>query len=75
MNIFRLTPPISISTEELNAAADVLIDVIKSAERLLSNNEIERAKTVFNFTKVDENYYKLLDKSINKKIDEVGGNL
>ncbi len=70
----RLTPPISISTEELNAAADILIEVIINAEKLLVDDGVERPKPVFNFTKVDENYHKLLEKSMNKQNNETEGN-
>jgi len=34
---------------------------------------VDRPKPVFNFTKVDEDYHKLLDKSMNK--NEAEGNL
>lgn len=60
-NILRLTPPISISTEELNAAADIIINVIKNAEKLLTKTNQERPSPTFDFPKVDPSYSKILN--------------
>lgn len=59
----------------MNAAADVLIAVVKNAEKLIIDDVIERPKPVFNFTKVDENYHKLLERSMNKKKDDNESNI
>jgi len=66
----RLTPPICITTDELNAAADIIITVVRNAEKLLIEDYIEKPKPVFNFTKVDENYSKILNKVFNKNEHE-----
>ena len=46
---FRLTPPLTISSEEINVAADIIIKVIKNAEKMMMNPERERASVVLNF--------------------------
>jgi len=50
-----------------------LIAVVRNAEKLLIDDCVKRPKPVFNFTKVDENYYKLLEKSMSKKKTEAEG--
>jgi len=44
-----LTPPLTISSEEINVAADIIIKVIKNAEKMMMNPERERASVVLNF--------------------------
>ena len=67
---FRLTPPISISTDELNLAVDVIINVILNAEKLLLDN-LERPSPTFNFPMVDESYSKMYKNICNEKISGV----